>query len=251
MFNKNTVLLGFLISVSVSCGVFKKSTKETTVEESFTESSKSLNDVFTLNEPAYLSGKAKVLFSSQQASERFTVEFEANKTYCLMSFKNPIGIEAVQLFVDADSVVEYNKIDKTLIKMSKQEYGDSFSSGFVPYHLYDLFFPERLFSSETKVMENTGFYQLTDSFEGLSGSVIRKNLGFTEIQGDGTDISFTKVKFSDHANLKSGRGIARRLVVFGREASTRLSIALVDFRESAEEKVVYFELPKSVHLERL
>lgn len=251
--NKQRLLLFlFLLLMVQACGLFQTSRKLSSSESVFQLTEKAVSElVDSLTIPAYLEGKARVLYASPQGNERLSVEFSANKDVCFMQFKNSIGIEAVHLWIDADSVTEYNKIEKTLIRMSKHDFAASFSGGLVPFHLFDVFFPERLFSAETVVLEDEYQWNLRDLLNGLEGFITKKNAIFTNIVANDQVQAFSQIEFSEHASLKNGRFIARKMEILIKPTSTRVLIGIIDFRESEQKKEINITLPKNVSLERL
>lgn len=251
--NKHRFLFFFLfLMMPQACGLFRTGSKLSLSESVFTATEKVASELIdTLTIPAHLEGKARVLYASSQGNERLSVEFSANKDVCFMQFKNSIGIEAVHLWIDADSVTEYNKIEKTLIRMSKHDYAASFSGGLIPFHLFDAFFPERLFSAETQVWENKNQWKLRDLLNGIEGFITKKNQVFTKIVANDKVQAFSQIEFSEHAPLKNGRFIARKMEILIEPTSTRVLIGITDFRESQQKKDINITLSKNVSLQRL
>jgi hypothetical protein len=253
MNKQNPLFLLLLVIVVQACGLSSSTVEDqSSSEPNFQATEKKITDVVHQNLiPLYLEGKARILYSSPQENERLTVEFSANADVCFMRFKNSIGIEAIHLWVDADSITEYNQIDKTLIRMAKHDFATSFSSGLVPFHLFDVFFPERLFSTETQVWENENQWKFKDVLFAIEGVASKKNLVFTQLSANDQVQAFTQIDYSEHAALKKGRFIARKMAMSIKSTSTRILIGITEFKESDEAKEIDITLPKNVSLERL
>ncbi|WP_020404370.1 DUF4292 domain-containing protein [Gracilimonas tropica] len=113
-------LLMLFLSVAILSAC---STSKSVVEGDFRKSDLSKAEV-AASIPNYentlrgVSGKGRALVSEPGNSDRVTIDFEADRTLSLLTIQNRIGIEGGQMLVEADSILIYDRLDKTAQKVS-------------------------------------------------------------------------------------------------------------------------------------
>lgn len=196
-------------------------------------------------------GKAKVSYSDQSNSERLTVEFETNATQTFMRFKNSLGIEGLHLFIDSDSLTEYNKIEKTVIKTSRNDFGMYFSHGYAPIPIMDLLFPARLMKGETQLIETPEFYKMENETQLLQAIVFKGDTEISEINNLADISSFQKIEFEDYS-LLDGQQVPRRITIYGPESSKyKISILITELRVQKKSKTLKISIPSNLKVERM
>jgi len=68
-----------------------------------------------------LSGNGRAFISQPGNNDRISLEFHSDKEASLVTFRNRIGIEGGQLLVKDDSVLVYNRIDRTAERVSLRD----------------------------------------------------------------------------------------------------------------------------------
>ncbi|MEX2463016.1 MAG: DUF4292 domain-containing protein [Balneolaceae bacterium] len=69
------------------------------------------------NELMTISGSGRAIVSEPGNSERVSLQFQANRLESLIRVRNSAGIEGGQIYVDSDSLMVYNRLDKTAEKI--------------------------------------------------------------------------------------------------------------------------------------
>ncbi len=107
-----------------------------------------------------ISGKGKVIINQPGNHQRGTLLFDANRNKALVRYKNGLGIEGGRLLISNDSVLIYNRIDKTARKMSLQDYGYLYLNGIMPMNPIALLAPDLGGKPIRALYENKHFYYI-------------------------------------------------------------------------------------------
>ena len=86
-----------------------------------------------------LQGSGRAIVSEPDNSERVTVQFRSNRMESRLSIKNSVGIEGGEIYVDQDSLLVYNKVDKFAEKVSLNEGKQTSVGSIASMNILDLF----------------------------------------------------------------------------------------------------------------
>lgn len=249
---KSFSLILILLSLISACS-FSRKTIKSEVKPTIESLSDAQKMAVLLDTTSYkfASGKAKVSYSDGSNSERLTVEFETNATQTLMRFKNSLGIEGVHLFIDSDSLTEYNKIERTVIKTSRNDFGMYFSHGYAPIPIMDLLFPARLMKGATSFSQTEEFYQIEHEVQLLKAIVFKGDTEISEISSLADISSFQKIEFEDYSLLE-GQQVPRRITIYGPESGKyKISILITELRVQKKSKTLKISIPSYLKVERM
>lgn len=196
------------------------------------------------------SGRCKVIIDQPGSHESGTIIFDATRQKALIRYKNSLGIEGGRLLIDGDSVLAYNRIDKTARKMSLQDYSYSYLNGVMPMNPITLLAPDLSKKTLRGLYENKHYYYLlfkdgTRAYLDHQDWTIRK-LVYPFDRSD----AITNFMYNAYANIK-GLRLPRKIQMISHNGQSKLFLMIESLKINPEQLDFDLDMPKGITIQRL
>jgi hypothetical protein len=245
----NRFFLVLLSALLISCVATKNVQKEILVDERFIEITKPDSIQWEKAELFHIKGKLRLFLSDEGVSERASAEFRANGEQTLLKLRNSLGIEGMIILIDSDSVLEYNRIDKTAIKMERKMWQALSGVGNLPASLVQLLQPESFFDEPYKWYTSDRNFKVSSEFGTVRGFIPKNDSVISHIESSNSEFPFKSIEFKDYTPFQN-RFIPKRITIFGKIEPRKISLQLADIRLDSDTTSIHYSLPKSITLQR-
>lgn len=249
---KRIVLSAFMcfVVLMVSCS----SSREISAPEEMDPSDKSVESIVR-DMPDYrdslktLEGSGRAIVSEPDNSERVTVQFRSNREESRLSIKNSVGIEGGEIYVDRDSLLVYNKVDKFAEKVSLNEGKQTSVGSLASMNILDLF------NFTVDASEVEGVYEDADTFVLLlrDGSYLRigKKTGMVEevVRRRAEGASIGRIEYDGYAELE-GYMMPRRIAVYSSDESSRAVLIVQNLEINTDLPDLALTIPEDIPIYR-
>lgn len=202
------------------------------------------NELFTV------SGGGRAIVSEPGNSDRVTIRFHANRDEGLINVRNSAGIEGGQIYVDRDSLLVYNRLDKIAEKVSLQHGRLTSVGSIASVNLIELL--NYTFDAD----EVDRIYDDGDQFVVLmhNESLIRvtKRSGFIQNVVHASDRSaapYSRIDYDGYAQINSFH-IPRRVTIYSFDGRSRAALLVQQLELNVELPELGIDLPDDVTLKR-
>ena len=195
-------------------------------------------------------GKGKVIIDQPGNHERGTLIFDADRRKALIRYKNGLGIEGGRMLIEGDSVVIYNRIDKTAKKMSLRDYSYLYLNGVMPMNPLTLLAPDLSHKVIRGLYENKQYYYILFK-DGSRAYLDHKDWTIRKIvyPFDRSD-AITNFMYSAYANIKGFR-LPRKIQMTSHNAQSSLFLMIQSLEINPKQLDFDLGLPKSVTIQHL
>jgi hypothetical protein len=195
-------------------------------------------------------GKGRALVSEEGQSDRFTLEFEANKELSLITVKNRIGIVGGEFLVDADSILIYNKIDKIAQKVSVFDGRMTSLNELASVNVINLLNYTVSEGEIESVLENKDHYFL-QLFDDTEIRVSKKSGLIESVQKPLNDgAPYSRIDYEGYGEIE-GFTLPRKISIFSRDGSSRVAFLIRSLELNPDHVNLELKIPESVRIERL
>ncbi|MDZ7717803.1 MAG: DUF4292 domain-containing protein [Balneolaceae bacterium] len=242
------LLLLFMISCSSSSELIES-------EENLTEASISVNQLLE-SVPNYreslqtISGSGRAIVSEPGNSERVTLQFLSNRQESLITVRTSVGIEGGQIFVDSDSLLVYNRVDKFAEKVPLNQGKLTSVGSIASVNMLDLFnytFTESdvegLFETEdlyVAILVNRVRVQVAKE----TGRVLEVNVP-EGIQA----VPYGRIIYEGYGVIE-GFQLPRKITIFSRDGKSRATLLVQNLEINEELPELGIELPDDIPIYR-
>jgi hypothetical protein len=247
---KSWVAMLLVAGVLVSCS----SPRELSLNGDFQASSRNGSEVLAeLNRPQVLiqglSGRARAQYSGPGSSERSTVIFESDRVKTLMTFRNNLGIEGGKLYIDADSVTWYNRIDQVAQRVSVKNTDVLTSQGLYAVNLLKLLNPDFKSVRPRRVYENETSWRM--DFDDRNTYVFDKNSGDVVQMEQFTlnNFAFSTYIFGSFAEV-NGYRLPRNIQVTTKDRRSTIFLSIGSYEVNPARLDFNLDLPSHVRIDR-
>lgn len=197
-----------------------------------------------------ISGSGRAIVSEPGNSDRVTIRFQANRNEGLINVRNSAGIEGGQIYVDRDSLLVYNRIDKIAEKVSLQ-HGNLTSVGSIAsINLIDLL------NYTFDANEVDRIYDDGDQFVVLlhDESLIRvtKRSGFIQNVVHATyrrSAPYSRIDYDGYAQIHSFH-LPRRVTIYSTDGNSRAALLVQQLELNVELPELGINLPDDITVKR-
>lgn len=242
-------LICFVV-LMVSCS----SSRELSAPEEMELSGESA-EIIVQNMPDYreslhtLQGSGRAIVSEPDNSERVTVQFRSNREESRLSIKNSVGIEGGEIYVDRDSLLVYNKVDKFAEKVSVNEGKQTSVGSLASMNILDLFNFTVDASEVESVFEDAESFVLLlqdDSFVRL-----RKETYLVEevVRRGAEGASIGRIEYDGFAELE-GFMMPRRITVYSSDGTSRAVLIVQSLEINRELPDLTLTIPEDIPIYR-
>ena len=196
------------------------------------------------------SGRGKVIIDQPGSHERGTIIFDANRKEALIRYKNGLGIEGGRMLIDGDSVLIFNRINKTARKMSLQDYSYLYLNGIMPMNPLTLLAPDLSKKAIRGLYENKHYYYIlfkdgTRAYLDHQDWTIRKIV----YPFDRSD-AITNFMYNAYANIK-GFHLPRKIQMTSHNAQSSLFLMIESLKINPKQLDFNLGLPKDITIQHL
>ncbi len=197
-----------------------------------------------------ISGSGRAIVSEPGNSDRVAIRFQANRNEGLINVRNSAGIEGGQIYVDRDSLLVYNRIDKIAEKVSLQ-HGNLTSVGSIAsINLIDLL------NYTFDANEVDQIYDDGDQFVVLlhDESLIRvtKRSGFIQNVVHATyrrSAPYSRIDYDGYAQIHSFH-LPRRVTIYSTDGNSRAALLVQQLELNVELPELGINLPDDITVKR-
>jgi len=196
-----------------------------------------------------LEGSGRAIVSEPDNSERVTVQFRSNREESRLSIKNSVGIEGGEIYVDRDSLLVYNKVDKFAEKVSVNKGKQTSVGSLASMNILDLF----NFTVDASEVER--IYEDSDTFVLLlqDGSYvrIRKESSLVEevVRHGAEGASIGRIEYDGFADLE-GFMMPRRITVYSSDGTSRAVLIVQSLEINTELPDLALTIPEDIPIYR-
>jgi len=196
-----------------------------------------------------LEGSGRAIVSEPDNSERVTVQFRSNREESRLSIKNSVGIEGGEIYVDRDSLLVYNKVDKFAEKVSVNKGKQTSVGSLASMNILDLF----NFTVDASEVER--IYEDSDTFVLLlqDGSYvrIRKESSLVEevVRHSAEGASIGRIEYDGFADLE-GFMMPRRITVYSSDGTSRAVLIVQSLEINTELPDLALTIPEDIPIYR-
>lgn len=224
------------------------------IEGDFQASSRNGTEILAeLNRPQVLiqglSGRARAQYSGPGSSERSTVIFESDRVKTLMTFRNNLGIEGGKLYIDADSVTWYNRIDQVAQRVSIHHTDVLTDQGLYAVNLLKLLNPDFQSVRPRRVYENETSWRI--DFDDRNTYVFDKNAGDIVQMEQFTlnNFAFSTYLFGNFADV-NGYRLPRDIQITTKDRRSNIFLSVGSYEVNPARLDFNLDLPSHVRIDR-
>lgn len=196
-----------------------------------------------------LQGSGRAIVSEPDNSERVTVQFRSNREESRLSIKNSVGIEGGEIYVDRDSLLVYNKVDKFAEKVSLTEGKQTSVGSLASMNILDLFNFTVDASEVESVFEDAESFVLLlqdDSFVRLR----KETYLVEEVVRRGVEgASIGRIEYDGFAELE-GFMMPRRITVYSSDGTSRAVLIVQSLEINRELPDLTLTIPEDIPIYR-
>lgn len=195
-------------------------------------------------------GRGKVIIDQPGSHERGTLIFDANRKEALIRYKNGLGIEGGRMLINGDSVLIYNRINKTARKMSLRDYSYLYLNGIMPMNPLSLLAPDLSQKTVRGLYENKHYYYIlfkdgTRAYLDHQDWTIRK-IVFPFDRSD----AITNFMYNAYANIQGFR-LPRKIQMTSHNARSSLFLMIESLHINPKQLDFNIGLPKDITIQHL
>ena len=253
-FSRRTSLAGiFLILLfMISCS---SSSTLTEREEDLTEASITVNQLLE-SVPNYqeslqtISGSGRAIVSEPGNSERVTLRFLSNRTESLITIRTSVGIEGGQIYVDSDSLLVYNRVDKFAEKVPLNQGKLTSVGSIASVNMLDLFNYTFIEADVDGLFEADDLYvahlvnDVRVHVSKESGRVLEVNVP----EGNRT-VPYSRIIYEGYGEIE-GFQLPRKITIFSQDGKSRATLLVQNLEINDELPGLGIELPDDILIYR-
>ncbi|WP_234568094.1 DUF4292 domain-containing protein [Rhodohalobacter sp. 614A] len=244
-------VLCLLLLVMISCS----SSREMIDDEDLNEAEISVSELLEFV-PDYreslqtISGNGRAFVSEPGNSERVALQFLSNRNESLITVRTSVGIEGGQIYVDSDSLLVYNRVDKYAEKVPLNQGKLTSVGSIASVNMLDLFNftflesdVEELYESDefyVAVLVNGGRIQISKE----SGRVVEVN----QLTNNRT-VPYSRIIYEGYAQIE-GFQLPRKITIFSQDGQSRATLLVQNLEINEELPELGIELPGDIPIYR-
>lgn len=197
-----------------------------------------------------LEGRASARVSMPGSSEQASLRFVSDRRQSLLSFRNNLGIEGGRIYANADSVLIYDRIEKTAQKMSIERSRYALLNGFTAFNIITLLFPDIETEPAPAVYENAQRWVLR-SADGLEYEISKESGLLTAVHQPAEDpLAYNRFIFSEHAEIQ-GISLPRRIQILSKDEESSIFLLIQALEINPANPNFDPDIPEDISVERL
>lgn len=242
------LILLFMISCSSSAELMEN-------ERDLTEASISVNQLLE-SVPNYreslqtVSGSGRAIVSEPDNSERVTLRFLSNRTESLITVRTSVGIEGGQIFVDSDSLLVYNRVDKFAEKVPLNQGKLTSVGSIASVNMLDLFNYTFIEPDVDGLFETDDLYvailvnQVRVQISKETGRVLEVN-----VPDENRSVPYSRIIYEGYGEIE-GFQLPRKITIFSQDGQSRATLLVQNLKINEELPELGIELPDDIPIYR-
>ncbi len=197
-----------------------------------------------------ISGSGRAIVSEPGNSERVTIQFQSNRDESLLTIRNSVGIEGGQIYVDSDSLLIYNRIDRIAEKVPLRDGRLSSVGSIASINILDLI----NFTFEANDVDE--IYDDRDMYVALLYNRTLLNISksdgsIREVVHANENIAapYSRIEYEGYGII-DGFTLPRRITIFSRDGESRAALLVQRLDVNTELPELSIVLPNDVPIYR-
>ena len=193
-----------------------------------------------------IKGTGRVIVSEPGNNERATLEFFSNRNESLINVKTSVGIEGGQIYVDSDSLLIYNRVDKVADRLPLNQGNMSSVGSIASVNILDLF---NFTIDETEV---AGHYVEDDDYvvtmkNGARVQISKSSRRVQMVnQPIGTsDMPYSKIEYEGYAEIEDFF-LPRKITVYSSDGKSRAILLVQRLEVNRDLPDLAIDLPDNI-----
>jgi hypothetical protein len=198
-----------------------------------------------------ITGSGRAMVSEPGNSERVTLEFHSNRNESLMTVRNNVGIEGGQIYVDSDSLLIYNRVDRTAEKVPLHEGKLSSVGSIASINILDLINYTVNTEDISEIFEDRSYYYAI--LNNRTQIKISKQNGLIKEVVHSTDLydaPYSRIEYEGYARIE-GFHLPRRITIFSRDEASRATLMVQRLDVNTELPELAIVVPDDIPIQRL
>jgi hypothetical protein len=198
-----------------------------------------------------ISGSGRALVSEPGGSDRVSLQFHSNRSESLMTVRNNVGIEGGQIYVDSDSLLIYNRLDRIAEKVPLHEGKLSSVGSIASINILDLINFTIDEADISEIYEDRSYYYAI-LHNRTQVKISKQNGAIQEVihSADLYDAPYSKIEYEGYAEIE-GFHLPRRITIFSRDEASRATLLVQRLEVNTELPELAIVLPDDIPIQRL
>lgn len=194
-----------------------------------------------------LSGNGRLLISQPGQSERITLDFRADKSASLISFRNQIGIEGGQILVEGDSLLVYNRVDNVARKGSLEDAELTDVSSLATINIIDLFhFPLHELEVTTVFQDPDQRFWIAETTDGTMITVDRAQKLVREVRTrPASPAPYSRIRYESY-DVLNNFFLPRKITIFNSDADSRVTFLVRQLQVNPVLPELTIDIPEEI-----
>lgn len=253
MYLKNFAFPGIclILFFMISCS----SSRELIEDEELNEASISAEELLE-RVPNYreslqtISGSGRAFVSEPDNSERVSLRFLSNRNESLITVRTSVGIEGGQIYVDSDSLLVYNRVDKYAEKVPLNQGKLTSVGSIASVNMIDLF---NYTLTEPDIDK---LYETEDDYVAVlvNGARVRISKDTGRVQevvqaAENPQVPYSRIIYEGYAGIE-GFQLPRKITIFSRDGQSRATLLVQNLKINEQLPELGIELPDDIPIYR-
>lgn len=243
--------LFLILLFMISCSSSRELAGDEDLKEATISPSELLDKVPNYRESLQtISGSGRAFVSEPGNSERVSLDFLSNRTESLITIRTSVGIEGGQIYVDSDSLLVYNRVDKYAEKVPLNQGKLTSVGSIASVNMIDLF---NYTLTDSDIEE---LYETEDDFVAIlvneTRVILSKEDGYVKevIQAaDYRQVSYSHIIYEGYAQIE-GFHLPRKITIFSRDGQSRATLLVQNLEINERLPELGIELPEDIPIYR-
>lgn len=200
-----------------------------------------------------ISGSGRAIVSEPGNNERVSLHFQSNRDESFIQVRSGTGIEGGQIYVDRDSLMVYNRIDKIAEKIPLHEGNLSSVGSLASVNMLDLFnytvdpaaieeiYADHETGSYVLLLTNRSLIRISQS-DGHVQSVVHAN--------DNRSAPYSKLEYKGYAVIEEFI-LPRRITIYSKDGNSRATLLVQRLNINPTLPPLGIDLPDDIPVTRL
>jgi hypothetical protein len=198
-----------------------------------------------------LRGSGRAIVSEPGNSDRVTLNFKSNRTESLINVRTSVGVEGGQIFVDRDSLLIYNRVDKVAEKVPLHQGRLSSVGSIASVNMLDLFNFTLDEGEVAAIYEDRNSYVAV--LENRATIKIEKNSGLIqEVVHASTnhEAPYSRIEYEGYAEIENFQ-LPRRITIVSSDGRSRATLLVQRLEINVTLPELGIDIPDDVPIYRL
>ena len=198
-----------------------------------------------------ISGSGRAIVSEPGNSDRVSIQFQSNREESFILVRSGAGIEGGQIFVDRDSLMIYNRLDKKAEKVSIHQGNLSSVGSLASVNLVDLFNYTIDPDTIDKIFLDTNSYVLLLSNSSLIRISTRSGIVESVVHAnENSSAPYSRLEYEGYANIDQLL-LPRRITIYSKDGLSRATLLVQRLEINPTLPPLGIDLPNDIPIQRL